>query len=243
MLREIMQHPGATRMKMPEMNLAGRRNSLQHAQAAHSQGRASRRPSLTSPIRRKQPPKPPTPKPEEQKAQAEMQMAQQKMQAEMGMKQADMNARQQQSQAEAVMQQQKSRQDAAAAAAEVDLRTRHCSGRNSSWRRTCSVQQHAAGIGTEAGATGGRTGAEAGAADRRAGPQARAWPGDGKDSQWRHVSGGDGGEPADGRRRIRPAPGHGARLHSAQTLLENTIVKEAFDTLEAAYIEAWKATG
>jgi hypothetical protein len=109
-LREIMGIQ-VNAMKMPETGLAGPPqlyNTLK--QLTRKAGFPSPEPYFTDPTQ--QPPKPPTPKPEEQKAMAEMQMAQQKMQAEMGMKQAEMGMRQQQTQAEMGMAQQRAQIEA-----------------------------------------------------------------------------------------------------------------------------------
>jgi len=110
-LRELMGIQ-VNAMKMPETNLAGPPQIYNTVkQMIRKAGFNSPDPFITDPT--KMPPKPPQPKPEEQKMQAEMQMAQQKAQADMGMKQADMQMRQQQAQQDAQMQQQKAAQDAA----------------------------------------------------------------------------------------------------------------------------------
>ena len=98
-------------MKMPESNLAGPEqiyNTVE--QMTRKAGFKSVDPFFTDPA--KQPPKPPTPKPEEQKAQAELQMAQQKAQQDLQMKQADMDMQQQRAKQDMALQMQKMQADA-----------------------------------------------------------------------------------------------------------------------------------
>jgi hypothetical protein len=98
-------------MKLPETNLVGPPQIYNTLKQLTRKAGLNHEAHFTDPSR--MPPKPPQPKPEEQKAQMEMQIAQQKMQADVGMKQADMQARQQAAQAEMTMQGQRTQAEAA----------------------------------------------------------------------------------------------------------------------------------
>jgi hypothetical protein len=98
-------------MKMPETSLAGPPQIYNTLKQMTRKAGLDHEAHFTDPSR--MPPKPPTPKPEEQKAMAELQMAQQKARQDLQMKQAEMDMQQQRFTQEMQMQQQKVQADAA----------------------------------------------------------------------------------------------------------------------------------